>query len=274
MNRYIWTLWTGAWEKPQPWDLLCYAVSVGFVRRFCPNVEIYTDEQGARLLDDYCIEGDRKVLSYDIRPSAYPRFAEAKMITLASQDRPFCHIDHDVFLVKEQADNLDADIVVQSPEETSTHHQHYISGYYQAPASVYPEELNQCAAEDDFKGYNCGYVRVHNLESCKEWCDAALKIASLYDPSRKEHNAVLEQMSLYALAKHRGLKVSCLFTDEQLSQLGPETAGYVHLMGAKETDRSYITARLIQRAKEVAPEFYRKCFDSLPQNENGVISTE
>ena len=264
--NYIWTMWTEPWGAAKPWDLMCYAVSVGLAKKLPGTQMIYTDERGAAWLEEYCVDAPFTVIKFDIAKSSSPKFGEAKLKTMLIQEQPFCHLDHDLFLLAEQKTVPDADIVVQNIEQGPYYKEVYEGAYAlgQSQGTVWMSELRERAESNDFKAYNCGYVQVNNMDVMREWCSQAISMSRTFSPVEPRDNAIIEQMSLYALAKARGYSVATLFELDSLTQLGPEMAGYVHFMAAKNDARFFTTYRLIQRAKEVAPAFYKKCFPHLP----------
>ena len=264
--RYIWTLWTDPWKGECVWDLMCYAVSIGLVRRFSNNLCVYTDQTGADLLGRYGINVATELVDFDVSPATSPRFAEAKLKTISLQTEPFCHLDHDVFLFKEQKINNSDAITVQNMETAGNFGVHYRRAFYNGliQGVVWPDEIIDCAQAGQFYGYNCGYIQANDISPVKHWAQQAIYLSKRFDPQCGPDNVIVEQMYLYALSKASVFKVGCLFEETGLNQLFPEMAGYIHLMMSKVTDRIYVTSRLMERAKEVAPEFYSRCFSGLP----------
>lgn len=271
-DKFIWTLWTKEWEEARSWDLLCLAVSIGFAKKLSDNVKVYTDANGAVFMQEHGIYVDNEVIDFGVDDAPSPKFAEAKLKTMSLQTEPFCHIDHDVFLLQAQNTDPQADIFTQSEEYGPYFEPYYRNAYVigrrqeiDTGTKIWPEEVDRCFAENDVRAYNCGFVKVNNIDVCHQWCTDALDISKKFKPLSKVDNAIFEQLSLYAFAKYRGYKVGRIFDHKECITLKPEMLGYVHLMGAKDNPnhRQYITRRLIQRAKEVAPEFVQKCFPYL-----------
>ena len=262
MKKYIWTFWTDyVPEEHNLWNLICFNLSVELVKKFSNNICIYTDSKGAKILQSKNLDYPIEVIDFNISKSFYPKFSEAKLRVMSMQNQPFCHIDHDVFLFQQPQSFPEFDIVVQSLEKYKNFPMIYFLAYYNdGNINVkFPEEVIKCAKENEFAGYNCGYVDVNNLEVCQEWCKEGLKISEQYDPRFKFSNIIPEQFCLYALAKHRGYKIKELFEHDDIIKDGAvNTSGYWHIMGAKDIHYDDILNRLIYLTQNITPEFYKK----------------
>lgn len=251
-------MWTDPWNNSFIDELMCYALSISLVQKFSKDLLVYTDERGAYLLRKYKIYVPYKIIDFDIQYDEYPKFSEAKLKTLTMESDPFCHIDHDVFLFKQQEHQSYCDLVVQNIENGEPWYSNYFGAYNsEALAGVtLPPELITCASNDDYGGYNCGYIDVNNIDVVREWARAGIEISKQYKPASKMENIIPEQFSLYALAKYRNYKVKTLFLDPFEEKSEPVNAGYVHLMNAKEHKYRHTLARLLRRVKEYVPSFY------------------
>ena len=225
---------------------------------------VYTDNHGNSLLKKYKIDVPTRVLNFDIKSHQFPKFSQAKMHTMSLQEQPFCHLDHDVFLFKEQKDYDNCDIVTQHIETGAMFYSCYYLGYNTMTSQniLLPPEFYRCASYDDYAGYNCGYIDVKNLDVCKEWCKIGVNLSKEYSPIRRSDNCIPEQFCLYALAKYRNYNVKTLFIDPVFNQQESEVAGYTHLMNAKQANYGYITERLIERVKTLNPLFLESASES------------
>jgi peroxiredoxin family protein len=258
MKKYIWTLWTDPWGDFYIDNLMCYALSISLVQRFTKNLLVYTDDRGADLLNKHKIYVPHQIVNFDIQYTEYPKFSEAKLKTMLMQSDPFCHIDHDVFLFKQQPHESYCDLVVQNLETGEPWYSNYFAATNAESLNNIdlPQEFIDCASNGDFCGYNCGYVDANNLEVIQDWCNTGINVSKQYSPKSKVESTLPVQFCLYALSRYRNYNIKTLFLDPFTNQKEVVERGYVHLMGAKGNRYRYILSRLLVRIKEFAPLFY------------------
>jgi hypothetical protein len=241
-KKYIWSFWTNRHGYlVNIFDVIYLALSVELVKKFSQDVTVYTDERGLAELKAIGLEANLKTLNFQINDEdSEPKFAIAKMLAMAEQKEQFCHIDHDVFLFKEQRD-IDAEMIVQSFEPQEFFGKLYKDAVDDALAQSvkFPKELSMAIKNYDYNACNCGYLFVKDLDLMNKWISGGIKIAEQFKLKRALYNILFEQQWLYALKEYGGHKVEPLF-EFKLDEYGNSTileqteqAGYTHLMAVK-----------------------------------------
>jgi hypothetical protein len=103
----VWSLWTRplvavgriGWRSPRD-HLLSWVLSVGLARRHYADTRLVTDDAGAALLVDALgLEFGEVSLSLNALDDQDPNWwALGKLYAYAEQQRPFLHVDSDVYL--------------------------------------------------------------------------------------------------------------------------------------------------------------------------------
>lgn len=253
IERAIYSLWT----KPMDAELRfnseqslmeCFALSVNCAKKWFKEVHLITDYKGKELVDDYNLTFDEinTDLEHVLKNVNKKNWAIGKIYACKIQDKPFIHIDSDVFLFKPLPETfLSKDAGFQNLEP-HTYHAFYgnmIScdkNNYKTPAKWYnfPDDKNG-------KSFNCGIIFFNRLDILDEWWEEALKYANYYDKLGGFGDVVwdlpsliFEQHFIASICKSHELNIGFLtdyhtipeidinFIDEKLAK----ELGYTHLI--------------------------------------------
>ena len=169
------------------------------------------------------------------------------MYTINEQDSEFCHIDHDVFLLKEIPFYKNVDFVVQSKEQNANFQKFYkelLINYISNNTSVPNIILDYINKGKTCKGINCGYLDFYNIEIAKEWASFAIKLNNIYTKNFRHIDCCfVEQFSLYILSKKYSYNYKTLFDFDNNDNYANNNIGYIHLMTAKEEQFLKVTTQ-------------------------------
>ena len=126
------TLWCGkkklmsdsfGWISPQH-HLISWCYSALKIREFYEDLELYTDTEGKRILIELLqlpyskAYTDYEYLDIDSNLWAYP-----KVLTYNKQEKPFIHIDGDIFIWKKFDETLEeSDLIAQNLELSTAYY--------------------------------------------------------------------------------------------------------------------------------------------------------
>jgi hypothetical protein len=253
----------GSFEK----SLYLTALSLKTMKRIFGRVELVTDSEGAKLLEN--LGYDEIHLDLDHLRDTHPRYWSAgKILALRRYDVPVTHVDGDVFFLKEEIkSSFDSqyDAIVQMKEVGS----HYDKTYRHLIEQMKPALFNWELDTYSF-AYNCGVMGFKNVEfmqdfveeyfralrSCEKKQDVIDRISTTY-----EINIVIEQCLLTHLAQNKNMHVKELLTIEKQTFPGlqptAEEIGFVHLWGKSKYEDKW-QAKVEARLLELDPDTYHK----------------
>lgn len=296
--RAVWSFWSApyvahyrhAWMRPID-HLLSWVISVQTARRHHTEAVLVTDTPGQRLLVEklglpfsfVCTELDR--LSNE-HPDWWML---GKLVGYSLQNRPFVHIDSDVFLWKPLPHHVaTAPVFAQNPE-------YHLAGCDYRPGDIaqamhdtggaLPPEWEWGTSRGPMlQAENCGVLGGQDHDFLQHY--ARLAIDLLLEPAnrtgwgrlpdKQPYNFVVEQFLLSACvgyhgsrpgSRYHGVRAAHVFASwaEAFDPNHAARIGYTHLMAAK---RHRATGqRLEARVRREWPDFYRRCVrwqDELP----------
>ncbi len=195
-----------------------FVLAVEVARNHYPEIELVTDDSGKALLIDHLnIPFSNVNLALnDYRYLPIHHWAYPKMIAYGLQQKPFIHLDYDVFLwdgiPKEMRKNA---LTFQNIEEGHIFRDHYMSGievFNNAP--VAPENIKKNYTQEVF---NCGVVMANDIDFVQEWWEAAKLYVEAPENQvmwtdmnvlyRSNHNLIFEQWFPGCIAKRRKMKI-------------------------------------------------------------------
>lgn len=252
-RRLVWTLSTRL-RPPDAFTLRCAVASLSLARKAHPEARlvIHTDHEGRRLLGPLGLPCDEMHATLEGALEGIPHafWAAAKLVTYrAEAERPFIHLDADVFLFRPLPDWCwHAPVLVQNFEARSFY-RYALDGaaWHKVDLTgiVLPPE-RWAAWNMGVAGFNCG------PDAVRRYVDGGLAharglLAALDDAA----NILFEQAWLARFCVEAGIGVKPLlkggFDDRAAKKLG-----YCHLMRAK-TDPD-ARRRVAKLAASLAPE--------------------
>ena len=291
--RAVWSFWSkpfwahksSVWREPRH-HLLAWGLSLKLARRHFAETQLVTDTPGrAMLIDRLGLEFDDVRVDLDgIREADPGWWALGKIIAYSVQEKPFVHLDTDVFLWKTLPPSLtSAPVLTQCPEV------HSLDDPWCAPRQVetlferhhlsLPVEWEWASSlsNNTFREENCGIMGGNQVDFLRHYSQTAIRL--IQDPAHRAAwaevaeksalNMILEQYLLSACLEYhrinprspyRGVTVRHLFPSwaEAHNPNASARVGYTHLLGDAKS-HPVVVARLEQRVAQIDPVFARHC---------------
>lgn len=247
---------------------MCVALSVELTLLQFKEVELVTNSYGKELLvDRYKIPFTSVRVELDhfdgvLDPDLW---AYAKIYSYSLQNKPFIHIDNDVFLFDHISKELLAkDLIFQNKESVSQH-----DSYLE-----HCESLKSCGSinlmmltDPKSIGFacNCGIIGINELSIVQKWKEIvdeylfSKRNKKYWDSITDKHskNHVLEQFFISVLVKKRNLDIGFLLDSDDIFEVlkqAETTFKMVHLWGSTKRQSNYIN-RIKRRLIEGYPKY-------------------
>lgn len=287
----VWSFWSAPYlaSREASWahdwfHWLAWGLSVHVARQHYPHTRLVTDSAGAWLLvDQLGLEFSEVSTALDGLSEADPGWwALGKLEAYRMQDRPFVHIDTDVFLWKPLPPALEAaPVFAQNPEPIVPGLTCYMPGAIEAllePSGWLPDEWRWYRqSPGPWRAECCGIFGGSDVAFIQNYARLALRM--LMDPrnapllrpmtDKPSHMILAEQYLLtacieYSRSQSRGalpeIEIGYLFPDIATAYR-PEAAaaaGYTHLAaGAKRDGRA--CRQIEARVREWLPDYHERC---------------
>jgi hypothetical protein len=291
--RAVWSFWSKPFrgEKGRMWrsplhHMLAWGLSLRLARRYFPETALVTDTPGKALLVDAVGLTFTHISTEldEIRHCDSGWWALGKLIAYRGQQKPFIHLDTDVFLWKPlPASMLNASVFAQCPEdhpplETWCGPQDVEGAFGTHGIPLPPEwEWARSRSLSSFREANCGIMGGNRLDFIAYYATLAIDLmlnpvhapAWATFPDRAGFNMVVEQFLLQACfefhrshpqSPFRGMHMRYLFHShaEAFNHEAAARAGFTHLLGGAKLD-PYVSRRLEERTAQEDLGFYRHC---------------
>lgn len=279
------TLWSGhknlledsfGWLSPQH-HLMAWTYSCLKLREFYPNVQLYTDSQGIKILINalnlpyttYHEEYDD--LRYNSSMWALP-----KILTYQKQLEPFIHVDGDVFIFDRFNDNLEnADLLAQNLEVSTSYYNDLFSPMKKRIRYT-PNFFKKNLSSKYPKSYNAGILGGKDIELLQKYASEALKFIDQNHTcqSNGNFNMIFEQLMFYSISKAYNTEVQCFF-DKRYNDNGYGIEGfadfllipnmrYLHLIGPLKRNE-FVCNQLVRRFFNEYPDYFEKVISLFQQ---------
>lgn len=247
------------------------------IRRFYPEIELFTDTFGKKILiDNFKLPYNNINTCLDDIDNYDPGlWAIGKIYTYSLQNRPFLHIDNDVFIWKKFDENwLQFPLLAQSEEGREAEDYHKICKMVQKKLFYVPHFMNRYINNkgliNNISAYNAGVLGGNNMPFFRKYCDHAFKLVDknlkyLNKIDKGLFNIFYEQSLFYCLAIEENIKVEPLLTQEAIFNnyksviefdLIPQR-WYIHTVGdTKKYD--IINEQIYIRLYKDFPEFFAR----------------
>jgi hypothetical protein len=265
---YIWTHWT----KPQNgiislFDTALLALSVSLATRHGTARYISTDSLGAKHIEKFHIEAPINVSLDHLHNEDISKWAISKIDTFSKVTSPCVHIDHDVFLWKQQK-NSKADFCCQTLEQNEFYSTYYSNCIQKAGGEELWPYFQKTFKEHTLCGYNMGYVQINNVEFLKKYTKESFNIYNKIKINHRSQNIIPEQYLFYCMT-HSDPSITVetlikhpLTAEHQNTQCNK--LGYTHLMGEKFGNRELIYCKAKNKLSILNP----KCLEELLKEES------
>jgi hypothetical protein len=291
--RAVWSFWSKPYRTRSGWTwreplhhYLAWGLTLRLACRHYPETVLITDTAGKALLVER-LELPFKEVSTELdrlRDVDPGWWALGKLIAYARQDRPFVHIDTDVFLWKPlPAGLIGAPVFTQCPEQHGLDEpcgpREVERAFAQAGLSL-PAEWAWSASRrlPYVRQENTGILGGADTGFIRYYAELAIDLATnprhaaawaAAFPNKFGCNFLIEQFLLAACLEFhrmdprspfRGIAVRHLFSSFEQAFDRQEAAriGYTHLL-AEAKSSAFVAGRLEQRMRQEDPAFYQHC---------------
>lgn len=296
LERAVWSYWdkpfrhhhNSVWWSERH-HLLAWILSLETARRHYPETVLHTDREGHRLLVDGLGLGFTEVhTDLDQLDGADPDWwVLGKLYTYRAQERPFIHIDTDVFLWQPIDPAVSsAPVFGQNPEwfnfdGGSWYQPKYYDQCLRQQGGWMPEAWRWYVDRRGGEAVCCGILGGQSPEFIRDYADQAIRFISHPDNqpiwAGMEHkigdNILFEQYFLSAcIAFHtqqantrfQGITTGYVFESPEVAYQGDKAReiGYTHLIGGAKRNEEY-ARRLEARVARDYPNAYRRCLEYL-----------
>jgi hypothetical protein len=282
--------------------LLAWILSVETARQHYRDTSLFTDAEGAKMLvDGLGLEFDRVSTDLNALDKHDPEWwSMGKIYAYRAQEKPFVHIDSDVFLWNPLPKRVEsAPLFAQNPEYLSEGWYYYPQDFIAFVKHVngwVPEELIWYSAQvKGQRGDCCGIFGGNQVNFIQYYANTAIKLienktnfANWPHLTRKStHMMLVEQYMLAACIEYqrktpdshyrhyRDIRIEYLFDPfpEACNPAKVKEVGYTHLWGDAKRNRN-IGDRLEKRVARDYPQLYWRCIEYLKsQNPDAVVPT-
>lgn len=225
--RIVQTFWSGAanpLSKTYGWphaeyNLMSWALSCCYLRRYYDNVVLYTDQRGYEILIERLHLPYTEVhVVYDDNLCLPIHWAYAKISTYYKQKEPFIHIDGDVYISQPfSSDILRMPLVAQNKEICTKYYKDMMSRISASTGIHLPDYLQKKIEANKISSYNMGIFGGYNLEFIHKYCDKVFdffELNNLNNPlcegGKVNCNIFFEQIMFAMTAEKEHEQVSCI----------------------------------------------------------------
>ncbi|MGF7081412.1 DUF6734 family protein [Mucilaginibacter sp. UYCu711] len=240
------------WFSPQ-YHIMSWALSCLKLKEHYPDLHLFTDKNGYDILINYLDLPYKKVnVCYDgINGYHENLWALPKILTYSFQDKPFIHVDGDVFIWKRFCAELElASLIAQNAERGTAYYTRLMTDI-KKDLNYLPGFLEHALNETSITSYNAGIFGGTDLAFIKNFSDQAINLVNNnYGIKTKKmpsanFNILFEQILFAALCKKDKKKVTTLFS-ETFDDMGYATRkiadftsasfglDYIHVIGDKK----------------------------------------
>lgn len=291
--RAVWSFWSKPFYEGSGWQwrepvhhLLAWGLSLRLARAHYAETVLITDGPGkALLVDNLGLSFTHVSTELDRLRNEYAGlWALGKLVTYSLQEKPFVHLDTDVFLWRPLPGRItSAPVLAQNPESYNLEDEWsgprvIENAFAREGLELPPEwEWSRSHREHQFREANCGILGGMNAGFIQHYARVALDLmlnprhsaawASI--PDKDGLNTILEQFFLLACLEFhrsdpaspfRGVHIKYLFPSFETA-FNPNHAarlGYTHLLADAKAN-AHITYRIEQRMQREDGDFYRHC---------------
>jgi len=259
------------WIKPE-YHLMGWALSCLQLKKFYGSVDLYANTKASNvLIDKIKLPYSEVYLEHDnFSLTNTSLWALPKVFTYSLQDKPFLHIDGDVFLFDRFPELLlSSELIVQNIEQATDYYtstQKELIEHF----SYFPECVrNDFFSSNPIKAVNAGILGGRNIQFIKEYTKEAFdyvmrNVNHLSSINVNRFNVFFEQHLFYSLAKEQQIPIGLYFgesmNDNEYINLGnfhevPLHRSYLHLLGDYKRDE-YTCLKMAAKLRELYPEYY------------------
>jgi hypothetical protein len=264
------------WLAPE-YNLMAWTLSCLQLKQYYSDVVLYCDSVSAKtLIDTLQLPYSEVVCNLDVLNGYHPQlWALPKIHAYSQQDKPFLHVDGDVFIWKKFEDDLMKSALIAQNIESATEYYGKIMQSLELELSYFPKEIiKERQAKSPILAYNAGIFGGTDVSFFKEYTAKAFEFVdknshNLSKINVSNFNVFFEQYLFYCLAKEKQQNVSVLISevigDNQYKGFGdfakvPFEKQYLHLLGQyKRSD--FICIQMANRLRQDYPDYYYRIIE-------------
>lgn len=273
------------WLAPE-YNLMGWALSCLQLKKYYSNVTLYTDSLSAKiLLDKLFLPYDEVYICFDeLRGYQQQLWALPKILTYSFQDKPFLHVDGDVFVWEKFSDSLlKSRLIAQNLEEATVYYKEMLNNI-EKHLSYFPDEVKaDRLTSKNIYAYNAGILGGRDIDFFQEYTHKAFQFISnnsneLEMIQASNFNIFYEQYLFYLLAKEKQIGVNVLINEiiKDNGYIGfgdfeevPQKKRYLHLLGGYK--RKFSKCRqMAYKLRQLYPEYYYRIIQLFKEHSIGL----
>lgn len=223
--KVIQTLWSSnkqlqedafGWLSPQH-HLMSWALSCLSLKEHYQDLTLYSDSQAAHILiDKIGLPYSEVVVAYDNFKCLPIHWALAKVKTYSMQERPFLHVDGDIYLSRPLPKRIEKSrLAAQNREYGTSYYKRMMDRLLACTEIRIPDYLEQGLREESVSSYNMGFFGGKDLDFIQRYCEEVFKFFEenhLNDPACSHSaiscNVIFEQVFFAVMADKENRKVA------------------------------------------------------------------
>lgn len=264
------------WLAPE-YNLMSWTLSCLKLKQYYSEVVLYCDSVSAKtLIDVLQLLYSDVVCNMDVLNKYHPQlWALPKIHAYSQQEKPFLHIDGDVF-VFEKFDNelLNSGLIAQNIEAATDYYEKIMRSL-ESKLLLFPKEIiNEREFKNPILAYNVGILGGTDFLFFKEYTQKAFEFvdknsAELSGINVTNFNIFFEQYLFYCLAKknkqHVNVLIPEIIGDNEYKGFGdftqvPYEKKYLHLLGAYKRIE-FICKQMANRLRQDYPVYYYRIIE-------------
>lgn len=259
------------WLSPE-YNLMSWALSCLQLKKYYPELVLYCDNVSAKMLvDTLKLPYSDVVCNLDSLNIYHPQlWALPKISAYSQQEKPFLHVDGDVFIWKEFENSLLKGGLIAQNMEAATDYYEKIMISLESALNYFPEEIcEERKSRKQILAYNAGIFGGRDISFFKEYTEKAFdfvgkNILNLSKINVSNFNIFFEQYLFYCLIKKYNKEVKVLLPDtigdNQYRGFGdfgkvPYEKHYLHLLGSYKRNE-FVCKQMADRLRQDYPEYY------------------
>lgn len=269
------------WLSPE-YNLMSWALSCLQLKQYYPELILYCDSVSAKILIDFLqLPYSEVVCNLDSLNIYHPQlWALPKIAAYSQQEKPFLHVDGDVFIWKKFEDTLLKGNLIAQNIESATDYYENIMISLESSLNYFPNEIkNERKYKRPILAYNAGIFGGNDISFFKEYTSKAFEFVekntlNLSKINVSNFNIFFEQYLFYCLVKKQNKKVNVLLPeiigDNQYKGFGdfgrvPYEKHYLHLLGSYKRN-DFVCKQMANRLRQDYPEYYYRIIELFKKN--------
>ncbi|WPO77290.1 DUF6734 family protein [Flavobacterium sp. KACC 22761] len=269
------------WLAPE-YNLMSWTLSCLQLKKHYAELILHCDSVYAKLLiDTLQLPYSNVVCDLDNLNNYHSQlWALPKIHSYSKQEKPFLHVDGDVFIWKKFDDDLvKGDLIAQNIETATEYYENIMRSLEFGLNYFPPEIISERRSKMPMLAYNAGIFGGNDIAFFKEYTSKAFKfvdrnLPNLSNINVTNFNIFFEQYLFYCLVKKNKKQVNVLISEpiEDNRYRGfadfarvPYEKDYLHLLGAYKRNE-FVCAQMADRLRQDYPIYYYRIIELMKKN--------